>query len=153
DGDKETRLFYLSNHASGRVGTAVLWATLMPWENVRAGRLLNLITQDALWWLDSVQRILSEQGKQRSNTLASAQKETQLRLVGRAGGHWQSRFEDWLATTNPDMSSVNRDNLEAASDLVEFEARKRGTMLVLAIEAYRLEHGKLPERLEDVMNA
>src|SRR5262249_24060743 len=27
DGDKEARQFYLSNHTSGRVGTAVLWAT------------------------------------------------------------------------------------------------------------------------------
>ncbi len=57
----------------------------------------------------------------------------------------------WTATTIPTFGSVGDFNLTwPIRELVEFEARRRGTMLVMAIQAYRLEHGKLPESLADL---
>ena len=56
----------------------------------------------------------------------------------------------WLATTNPDLTEIERLDHKAAKQMIGFEAQKHGAMLVLAIEAYRLEYGELPNSLADL---
>ena len=49
--------------------------------------------------------------------------------------------------------SINEWGTEAVVELAEFEQRRRATLLLLALEAYRLEQGKLPAKLSELVAA
>jgi hypothetical protein len=57
----------------------------------------------------------------------------------------------WVAGLTPQLSEVS--DLGTFVDLVaaELAARRRGTLLLLALETYRLEHGELPGSLDDLV--
>ena len=62
---------------------------------------------------------------------------------------WEPRTDfKALDTTYPTPAGMDQYGAEVARDLVEFEALRRGTMIVLALQAYRLEHGELPKTLQ-----
>lgn len=55
---------------------------------------------------------------------------------------------EMLDTTFPNPIGMQEYGAAIARSLVEFEAYRRGTMIVLALQGYRLEHGELPETLQ-----
>ena len=57
----------------------------------------------------------------------------------------------WFWTTSPDLTVLGDAGLGAAQMFVDFETAKRATMLTLALQAYRLEHGELPSSLSDLV--
>ncbi len=54
----------------------------------------------------------------------------------------------WLNTTHPMPAEIGRLGIEAAGELAWFEAHRRATIIILALQAYRLEHGQLPISLD-----
>ena len=132
----------------------------MPWERERAVRMLNWLTLTALVRLQTIRWLMMDE----------RQGVIQYVKPNFAGGHVDDFFEvayfdnlpeatreppeakvDWLATTHPNLEPIGDDGINAASELVQFEARRRGTMLVLAIESYRLKHGALPKSLGELV--
>lgn len=104
----------------------------LPWEKTREVRLLKQSTHYTLRGLESVRDKLSR-GEE---------------IVG-----YLPR-DDWRPYTNqlrPDHWLSNYVWAgEASAELAEFEERRRATLLLLAIEAYRLEHGELPAELSEL---
>ena len=58
--------------------------------------------------------------------------------------------DDWLETTVPGLYGMGFAGLNAADQLAWFETERRATMLILALEAYRLDHGNLPKSLNEL---
>jgi hypothetical protein len=57
----------------------------------------------------------------------------------------------WLDTISPDLDPlIHLEHLEARM-LAAFEARRRGTILLLAIEAYRIDHNEVPDSLDQLV--
>ena len=65
---------------------------------------------------------------------------------------WYVRGEKelWLETTAPNLAYIGRNGIDAANRLAWFEADRRATIVILAIEEYRLDHGKLPKSLDQL---
>ncbi len=154
--------YYPSNHPEQMQGE-ILWDTLMPWESARAARVLNALTSDAMYRFRQIDFVLDRQGeKQEGAGLGQTASE------GWYGGWYPGEIEslnhhnhpelyvselaDWIPTTNPDLSKIDQLDREAASQVIYFVAQKRGAMIVLAIQAYRLEHGELPKSLADLQD-
>ena len=57
----------------------------------------------------------------------------------------------WLTTTFPDLSQVGSNGMAALTQFADFEIRRRATIIILALEAYRLDNGKLPESLDELV--
>jgi len=111
--------------------TIARWA---PWEQARALRLLDQRAhQDvtALVWLE-----------------AEAGRSMHPREYCFAGPNDRRIQNTWSV-------ALNRLDLNAADGMarqyVEIVARRRTTLVLLAIEAWRLEHGRLPDKLEDLV--
>ncbi len=138
----------------------------MPWENHRAVRLLNLL----MYWALQRNDWVSSKFKFQTNAapgevsgvvdlLAYPSYPTQAEWQGitRDRHHRSEKDEiidlsysagEWMRTTLPDLRWVDEMSTHSVHAMSEFEARRRGTILVLAIEAYRLKHGKLPNTLQ-----
>ncbi len=130
----------------------MLWARLMPWERDRALRMLNLVAEAAATRLklvksalhsgQSVMEFLPERYNAGNDLFTfSSQGETwgeKVRLV--------AQFK-----TTPLARSIGIDVNWFSEELAAFDAARRGTMLTLAIEAYRLEKGHVPPALEDLV--
>jgi hypothetical protein len=135
-----------------------LWTALMPWEKQRAMRMLNLLTSVAERRLQEMRRTLE----------IDNEGNTDPRYRGLANYNWSpfvdgSSFatkpwaggpnddkEDWLHTTSPDMSPMEMAGSQTATYFARFEAQRRATLIVLAIEAYRVDHGELPKSLDEL---
>jgi ABC-type transport system involved in multi-copper enzyme maturation permease subunit len=141
-----------------------LWGALMPWERSRANRLLNMLTATSLGRISAMQESL-DHGNGVVNflpfDLAHVSLVDYLRVayrtrIGQYGESKESAAETmefeadarayWR--TRPQMWGIGGRGILAASEFAKFEARRRGTLLVLALEAYRLDHGKLPDSLD-----
>jgi hypothetical protein len=158
------------------IAKETLWSTLMPWENNRALRLLNIITQVGLNRLGLESMVLANQDsglvfENAGSALAEFADDFWM-------NRWRDRYNDfavigdstnpggmtsrpilaselgnWMSTTSPNLFAFASFGARMGRELVEVEALKRGTMLVLAIEAYRLDHGELPKSLDDLRGA
>ena len=148
-----------------QIENQILWATLMPWENYRALRMLRLLTGDAL------ERLLNLE--ESANTDRGSALYLSPWLIGYRA-FWASFFADqvpfgffssavgytikpheavdWFATTNPNLFPIGVAGQNAAYGYVRFEADRRAAMLALALEAYKLEHKKLPASLDDLVD-
>ncbi len=104
----------------------------LPWERRREERLSVLSTDDALGRVESTRVTLS-----RGKGIFDFQPISLSRHID-SPSYWLSN---------------NYWGIEAIVELGKFEAQKRATLLLLALEAYRLEHGKLPAKLADLVGA
>jgi len=162
-GDSELRQHYYPANWPQKMQHEILWSTLMPWEQDRAVHVLNALTKSSLYRLQLVQFVLAAQGQTQDDPRRAL---VQFAAEGTNaawfpdeidvlyGKHYPELFvremKEWLPTTNPDLSEIENLDKQAAAQLIAFEAQKRGTMIVLAIAAYRLEHGELPKSLSDL---
>ncbi len=65
---------------------------------------------------------------------------------------WVGASTDWLATTAPpDLQQMGRRGIDAASNFAWFETWRRATIIQLALQAYRLDHGSLPKSLDGLV--
>jgi tetratricopeptide (TPR) repeat protein len=129
----------------------VLWTMLMPWERDRALRVLNLLAKSELHTIPFVEQVLSGElahgaSSGRSLSLVLAENRAGVSLAQSNNGYAIDVLQ-LEKTTVPNLNGINRIGERAAEEIVEFEAWRRGIMLVLALQAYRLEHGKLPDSL------
>jgi hypothetical protein len=133
----------------------ILWGKLMPWEKDRGERMLNLITQTALGRLRTMRGQLAEGG----GVIDYVAPEQNWRPVdefifyshaGREGADARQKAA-WLATTYSLEPGVGLSGTFAAAQLAEFEAWRRATLLLLALEAHRIEHGALPKSLDELV--
>jgi hypothetical protein len=143
EGGKSDDFFPRTNQS---LATAATIDMIMPWERWRGVRALNVVTADVLNQLQLVQMKLNSQEVSYPNMAT-------VHLLPPTAGPdswwWVSpgdigKFESTFPSPEP-MSNFGS---TIARDLVEFEALRRGTMIVLALQAYRLEHGELPDSLE-----
>ncbi len=139
-----------------------LWNELMPWEKQRAVQILNLLTAVAKARLQQMQATLD--GDEEGNNLFKSRGLAQYcwsplidggyfattPWTGRPADDPQRREEDWLKTTWPDMTTMAILSRQVATDFARFETQRRATIIVLAIEAYRLDHGALPKSLSEL---
>ena len=114
---------------------ALMW-NLMRWEFTRARRLLDVRIKSDIQWLNRCQSAL-----QRGTTLSD---------LGKA--KTTDEMEAWQRNT----ALITR--IYFWSDgLVEqeykIETRRRATRLILALVAWKLEHGELPETLDELIGA
>lgn len=122
DGDpRAVPLLFSSKYEASRIRLLYL-AQYLPWEVRLEQRLLNLETARSLMNIDRGAPLYSD--RPASEAVHSGLD------VARQVAVWDERL---------------RDN-EAA-----FELQRRATLIRLACQVYRLEHGKLPEKLEDLV--
>jgi hypothetical protein len=145
-------------HGDQGLSPAMLWPKLMPWEKYRGQRVLNEITAVGLQRLDLMRKELAE-GLGVADSLPNVPARfwgVYASAVSLIDAMFEENFvrqrqPDWLPSITPDLWSTGRLGRDAARGLAEFEARRRGTLLVLALEAYRIEHGELPPSLDKLV--
>jgi hypothetical protein len=115
----------------GSLESQLLVIRLLPWERERELRRLNNASSDAFERLRLMGKLLA-QGDGVEDDVPDRYRYWR----------WQDREPLQAANAFADRAA------DARWELAFFEASRRGTMLVLALEAYRLEHGKLPESLD-----
>ncbi|HTQ39696.1 MAG TPA: hypothetical protein VMJ32_11755, partial [Pirellulales bacterium] len=165
-GDESANTVFYSGYYRPTTGDFLL-TMLMPWERHRADRVLNALTQAEL---SLMQRVLEVLDGQLSYGADSGRALSLIIAQVQQGSSWALHYLDRISidipgvgpttirinlaglveTTIPNLSEINEVASRAISDLLEFEARRRGTMLVLALQAYRLEHGQLPDSLDEL---
>jgi type II secretory pathway pseudopilin PulG len=107
----------------------------MPWETARAQRVLNLQTAEALQFVPSIE-----------SALAHHQPTSRLSLQAAAvSWHPLVQSTPLLSMLSNYYSSTN------AERWLDGQAQRSATLLILAIEAYRLEHGALPGTLDELV--
>lgn len=152
-----------------------LWGTLMPWERTRAIRLLNLLTNTALLRLRTMREDMNNSsGEQKGivwyvprhpSTYWSLDTDNSIEcfsircispgslwsIYWRHSSSYLLQKQTWLNTTWPTPIVVGNRGLDAALWLASFESNRRATIITLALEAYRLEKGKVPESLDQLV--
>ncbi len=131
---------------------AILWGRFMPWERDRAMRMLRVLADIGTRRLKDVERGL-ENGNAVVNNLPNWQQS--LNALPTLGsrvyyGPYELGLFPLYATTYLVPENVGRDGEMVVESLVAFEAQRRATLLTLALQAYRLEHGQLPESIEAI---
>ncbi len=131
-GDEQlSHLFYNTNMEPYLAARQMLLSRLMPWERAREERQLNLFTGIML-------RGLHQAGE------------------AMARGENVSDFADpyrnrpWESPPLNIAWRIQRWGDGVISNAIAFETYRRATLLILAIEAYRLQHGELPAALDDL---
>jgi hypothetical protein len=132
---------------------SMLWPRLMPWETYRGERWLNQLTQRNLATLTSMRQIMAKGGgvdyllptvtRWESSEYLSPPYMTFDRRP-------RMRLPEWLDSTTPNLNSLVSLGERQSLLLAEFEAQRRGTILVLALEAFRIDHGDLPATLDEL---
>jgi hypothetical protein len=120
----------------------------MPWERARARRLVDLLTLDELskmndfeWWLNRGIPI-------GEITLGTG------RLY-----QWQKVEERWpgstrmakMLETTPFINDSGIAHAEPITAVLQLETDYRATLIILAVEAWKLEHGHFPAHLDEVL--
>jgi hypothetical protein len=115
----------------------------MPWEKARAVRLLNWSTADGLTQIESIEQAIADGTslpmvyRHRFYNRSSYRSSSQVRLYETTMALQHFHGPDWWY-------------LEA-KELVETSTQHRATCLVLALAAWKLEHGELPDTLDDLV--
>jgi ABC-type transport system involved in multi-copper enzyme maturation permease subunit len=110
-----------------------LWLKWMPWERARAHRLLNSLTARAM-----------DQMRDVESAMANGVKVPPQFYTLRYGFHPEDARDDWLRQHFRLLWSSDH----GAPEAMNMETRRRAVRLVLAIEAWKLEHRRLPETLD-----
>ncbi|MEX0675663.1 MAG: hypothetical protein WD063_01220 [Pirellulales bacterium] len=128
DGDQAAGAVLFGSPNAYEVAFRSFWDRLLPWEKYHELRALNLATNNSLRYF--------------------RQLEITLR-VGEAVVDFLHERRYW-PTFPPFQTYTEINNLssEAAWELVEIEAHRRATLLLLALQAERMEHGELPRSLD-----
>lgn len=113
-----------------------LWVRLLPWEKTRARRVLNVRTARDLsvWHPPSDPVAYGALVRYLHRPSFSQEPSYPFFLTGRISRHQEARSGDILAR-----------------GLAEMETRRRAVRLLLALQAWRIEHGKLPETLDELV--
>ena len=139
------------------VGSELVRRGLLPWERGRATRLLNILMQVGLQRLSKMRspayRSLEAAGRLIDFCVPPGSHNTPLEFFetwdfGYPQRYVQGGDEKWLDTTIPDLRRIGVNGLNAANRLAWFKADRRATVIILAIEEYRLDHGQLPRSLD-----
>jgi hypothetical protein len=157
--EKAHSAFYDLAGGKKQVQDNLIWSKLMPWENHRALRLLNLLTTTALSRFQTVlQKLEAEDNQGVVNYIAPLHRtwpfDPAAYLEITYGGYRHPDVREnaeWFETTNPNLRPIGEAGTVAIHAVTEFEANRRATMLVLALQAYRLEHGELPQFLSELI--
>jgi hypothetical protein len=142
-------------------GSELVSRGLLPWERDRATRLLNILTQVGLQRLLEMRspasrpRAVREAGAFVDFCVPPGFHDTpteffETRHFGYPPQYLRGRDEKWLETTIPDLRRIAVNGVNAANRLAWFEADRRATIIILAIEEYRLDHGQLPRSLDQL---
>ncbi len=124
----------------------MLWARWMPWEHARAVRLLNRQTTYALQVISHAEE-------------ASASGQRIPRWDDRyLPSRWESydHWEPWYALRKQVREGYGySDSLfrSVIRDFLRIETSRRAGKLQLALEAWRIEHGQLPDTLDQLVGA
>ncbi len=122
-----------------RTVVAMQW---LPWERARAVRLLTWITADGLKQMRTMESELAE-GRRLSMpspySLSHQWSQTNLRFAR-------------LSVTTMGLHSFYEPSWSwTARSCVDTATRRRATCLILALTAWKLEHGELPEKLDELV--
>jgi hypothetical protein len=128
------------------------WPTLLPWEEDRGLRELNLLMASNFQRLEQVRRTIAlNEGV--ANWLPSLPWGYLAEYIWNKNEGWNDVRRrppdfDWVDEITPQLGGVRE--LGEFVDLVtaELAAQRRGTLLQLALEAFRLDYQKLPKSLD-----
>ncbi len=118
-----------------------LWSKCLPWERARAVRVLDLFTAHALSAIGHAESTAARGGSVPAATAAYRsvnpfyQSDTWFRVVVATPLLYRCYWH-------------GADNL--IQGVTRLETQRRGTRLLLALEAWKLEHGRLPTTLDDL---
>ncbi len=158
-------------HSYYHLATENLWITLMPWERIRAQRMLNLIVATGLERYRSIVETLEDQSDAASGVVQylapyvlpdpTAYDFLAVQYIfpeWLRTWHWPAdealmQKVGWFNSTLPQANGIGEHGEVIAKSLAWFEADRRATIIILALEAYRLEHGALPESLQQLARA
>jgi hypothetical protein len=141
---------YYGEENSLQITREVFFGRAMPWENYRALRVLNSLTADDLLRLQNVRTQLKAQEHAKPGTSNGVVSMLQFDAIFQPGSRLSSddrKRAEWAATTIPKFSTIGDLGTALVLELAEFKARQRGTQIVMALQAYRLEHSELPVSL------
>ena len=143
--------------AEGFDAVAVL--RYMPWERARTRRLVDLLTFDEIEKLQDIDSCLKRGtpvGEIKLGTVVrhrNPQENGTPRAVP-VHGDWPYpgpiRMAKMLKTT-PFISDSGIAAAEPITAVLQFETDYRATLIILAVEAWKLEHGHLPAHLDEVL--
>jgi hypothetical protein len=138
------------------------WSKWMPWERPRALRMLNLLTSTAIERLRQMNErmqgvdeigsyVIPDRDGRLETNAAGTFFSVQYNVEDRRDTQIADERANWLRTTHPtDLNHVGDFGLLAAFTLARFESGRRATIMVLAVQAYRLEHHRLPDSLKSL---
>jgi len=131
EGDPQALAFFIPDERQRLVAQATI--RFLFWERARSVRALDLWTSDAL------ERCV------RAESSAATGGRIELAGDARASGSWGQRFAQttFLGRSQPDP-------IDLFQGLLRVETHRRATRLLLALEAWKLEHGRLPQSLEEL---
>ena len=141
--------------ADNQIMERILWGNLMPWEKTRGLRMLNMLTETAVSRLQQMRDALAG-GLGVVDFLPPVQNwklidDFDVKYDYQHRHFTQSRQKaEWLATTYT-VPGISFSQAFAAAELAQFETRRRAAMLLMALEAHRLEHGGLPQSLAELV--
>jgi len=124
-------VLYPGKKSAAHISRVMFQLRLMPWERERERRALNLSTQQGLHLLATI-RLRMEHGEDVGESAFRAYRYSAPEYF--FDGHLSSRMRAWTH--------------DAVMSEIMFETARRATLLTLAAQAYRLEHGELPKTLE-----
>jgi len=149
-GDPAARSIML--YSNDKHPVPMLWPRLMPWETYRGLRELNHLSE-VFRQVDLMRRLLAE-GKGVVDFLPTLPQHYSADYVwGRDEGWGEYRHTHsprWLDAIRPNLLGMTLPEHYQMQMLAAFEAHRRGAMIVMALEAYRLDHGSLPAKLDDL---
>ncbi len=119
------------------VAPTALMVRFMPWEVLRALRLLDYRTAEAIGYMSEVE-----------TALARDVPAPPWQPIGSAGYTPETRIDRWAATTV--LPFPSRADYWGAQPVQE-AMQRRALRIVLALKAWQLEHGELPQRLDQVV--
>jgi ABC-type transport system involved in multi-copper enzyme maturation permease subunit len=132
------------SHEMTRAAISRLFATLCPWELTRAECLLDVITANQILEMHSLDDALAD-----GDDLAAQITWGQPSGIRRIDSQTFKRLKNTTPLFPENAMSINL--VSSPADMVFHEMRYRGCLVRLALHAYRLEHGSLPEHLEELV--
>jgi hypothetical protein len=133
------------------------WPTLMPWEETHGLRALNWMSAGNFQRLEGLRRTLAiNQGVVDYLPMLTGWHAAESIWDVNEGWNDARRPQPEFASVaglTPQLWEVNDLGTFVAMVTAELAARRRGTLLLLALEAYRRDHGPLPAALDDLVGS
>ncbi|HEX4143330.1 MAG TPA: hypothetical protein VHY91_07250 [Pirellulales bacterium] len=114
----------------------------MPWERARALRLVRLLTYDEIMKLNHIDAALEVGAPTGDPILGTGSQFERERRSNRMAE---------LQGTTLCISDCGIAHAEPITAVLQFETDYRATLIILAVEAWKLAHGHLPAHLDDVL--